>query len=63
MKLVGIPDESWDKWREMGFDANSIVADPLFVDAENGDYRLKPESPALKLGIKQLPFERMGQRD
>ena len=54
------PGEQWDKWREMGFDRESIVADPLFVDAENDDYRLRPESPAFKLGFKPIPVERIG---
>ena len=44
---------SWDK--------NSIVADPLFVDASKDDFRLKPESPAItKLGFKPLPIDEMG---
>jgi hypothetical protein len=42
------------QWQEMGYDTNSVVADPMFVDLENENYRLKPESPALKLGFKQL---------
>lgn len=39
---------------------NLINTDPLFVDAARGDYRLKPDSPAYKLGFQRLPIEQMG---
>jgi parallel beta helix pectate lyase-like protein len=38
-----------------GNDKNSMVADPLFVAPEKGDWHLRPESPALKLGF--VPFD------
>lgn len=44
-----------DKHQQGGIDQNSLATDPLFVDPANGDFRLKPESPALKLGI--IPFD------
>ena len=45
------------------YDVNSIVADPLFVDAANGDYRLKPDSPAFKLGFQPIDVSRIGPRE
>jgi hypothetical protein len=44
-----------EQWRELGFDRHSVFADPLFVDPAGGDYRLRPESPALALGF--VPFD------
>jgi hypothetical protein len=60
LKIAGVPDGSFEHWRDMGFDAHSLVADPLFVNPEGGDYRLKPESPAFRLGFKAIPTERIG---
>ena len=45
-----------------GVDAKSISSDPLFMDPENGDFRFKPESPALKMGIKPLDISACGLR-
>ncbi len=42
------------EWRESGQDHDSVVADPLFVDAEKRDFRLKKGSPAAALGIEPL---------
>ena len=39
---------------------NLIEGDPHFVDAANGDFRLKDDSPAYKLGFKRIPFEQIG---
>ena len=51
---------SLQQWREKGYDANSIIADPLFVDANNLDFRLKPDSPAFKLGFKPFDYSQAG---
>jgi hypothetical protein len=40
-----------EEWNAAGYDRHSVFADPLFVDAANYDYRVRPESPALKLGF------------
>lgn len=60
---VGEPNagsEFIDKMRADGIEEHSISADPLFIDLENGDFRLKPNSPALKLGIKQIDVTKIG---
>ena len=54
------PAESFAKWKAFGYEAHSVVADPLFVDPEHNDYRLKPESPALRLGFKPIPVDKIG---
>jgi hypothetical protein len=37
-----------------------VYADPMFVDLKPWDFRLKPESPALKIGIKQIDLKGVG---
>ncbi len=51
---------SWDEWRATGKDQNSVLADPMFVNPAKHDFRLKPDSPALKLGFKPIPIDRIG---
>ena len=55
------PLDEWKAWQEAGWDKNSLVADPLFMDVDKDDFRLRADSPALtKLGFKPLPIEKMG---
>jgi hypothetical protein len=42
-------------WQALGHEAGSQIADPRFVDSAHDDYRLAPDSPALRLGFK--PFD------
>lgn len=47
-------------WQRLGYDANSIFADPLFVDLRADDCRLRPDSPALELGFQPIPVHDIG---
>ena len=48
--------------RKFGIEKHSASADPLFVDVEHGDLRLKKDSPAFKLGIEPIAFDKIGLR-
>jgi len=60
--LPGGKAVTFAEWRKMGYEEHSVVADPMFVDPQHDDYRLKPESPALKLGFCPIDVERIGPR-
>jgi hypothetical protein len=49
----GLSLDAWQKAR--GQDLHSQVADPRFEDPEHDDFRLKSDSPAIKLGF--VPFD------
>ncbi len=56
-------DRTFEQWKEWtGQDKNSIIADPLFVDPENGDFTLKPGSPAEKIGFVPIDTSLIGRR-
>lgn len=50
-----------DEWRERGHDTHSVVGDPLFADAEKGDFTLGEDSPALRLGFRPIDTSRIGR--
>ncbi|MDO4575564.1 MAG: right-handed parallel beta-helix repeat-containing protein [Planctomycetia bacterium] len=54
------PVSGWEAWQMAGADLHSVVADPMFVNPQAGDFRLKPESPALQLGFEPIPFDKIG---
>lgn len=46
---------SLEEWQAKGKEKGSIVADPLFLDPTQGDFRLQPGSPAARIGF--TPFD------
>jgi hypothetical protein len=56
-------DFTFEEWKAMRLDKNSIYADPLFVDAEKGNYSLKSESPAFKIGFVEFDMDSYGLID
>ena len=47
-------------WQQKGHDAGSIAADPGFVNPAAGDFSLKPNSPAEKIGFKPIDISMAG---
>ena len=65
VSFLGMSQEEWQKhkyWAKLRPKMDSITADPMFVDPAKGDYRLKPDSPAFKLGFQPLDLEDVGTR-
>jgi hypothetical protein len=60
-----IVGEDWDGIREAArpyvtMEKNLIGEDPHFVDAAGGDFRLRDDSPAYRLGFERIPIEKIG---
>lgn len=53
---------TFKEWQASGRDQHSVIANPLFVDPDNHDYRLRPESPALDLGFQPIDMSTVGPR-
>ena len=59
---VRVGSRSLVDWQKRGKDTNSRYSDPMFVDAEKRDFRLRPESPALALGFEPFDVSTAGAR-
>lgn len=46
--------------KKLGWDKSSLFGDPMFVDPANANFRIKDESPALKVGFKNFSMNQFG---
>lgn len=51
---------SFAEWQRTGRDRDSRIADPQFHDAAQGDFRLRPTSPAIAMGFEPIPTDQVG---
>ena len=53
---------TWDQWKKMGRDAGSLFANPMFVNLDARDFRLKSGSPSQKIGFQPWDLSIAGVR-
>lgn len=58
--VVDFAGQNLDEWRATGQDVNSVIADPLIKDVTAGDFRLAPDSPAVKMGFRPIDVSKAG---
>jgi hypothetical protein len=61
-KPIDFDKKTLDEWRALGQDIHSVVADPRFVNPSRDDFRLRSNSPALKLGFEPFDTSSAGNR-
>jgi hypothetical protein len=59
-KPVRFAGKSFADWQASGKDQGSVVADPLFVAPEKGDFRFRNSSPYAKIGFKPFYYAKAG---
>lgn len=52
-----------EEWARLGHDRHSVTADPLFVDVDDRDLRVRQGSPAADLGIRVPDVRGAGPRE
>ncbi|MCX7843133.1 MAG: hypothetical protein N2489_08675, partial [Clostridia bacterium] len=58
-----IPWEDWLKLNDAGYDKNTLLMHPGFIDAENNNFALKPDSAAVAFGFKAIDQAKIGLTD
>lgn len=60
--VLKTPVGTWEQWRERGRDRNSRIANPLFYNLQQEDFRLRRNSPAFDLGFQAINLSNVGPR-
>ncbi len=58
--LFATNQEDRDKFQVNGCDQNSMVGDPMFINPKEGNFTVKEDSPALKIGFKNFNMDQFG---
>ena len=58
--LFATTQEDRDKFQLNGCDQNSMVGDPMFINPKEGNFTVKEDSPALKIGFKNFKMDQFG---
>jgi hypothetical protein len=53
---------TFTQWQAAGQDKESLIANPLFVDPDQGDFRLGRDSPAARIGFEPWDLSKIGPR-
>ena len=61
-KPIRFRNMSMKEWQARGQDIHSLVADPLFVNAQKYDFDLHDNSPAFKIAFKPIGADNFGPR-
>ncbi len=59
-KPIHFNDLTLEQWQTGKRGEGSLIADPMFVDPENGDFRFKRGSPHAKIGFKPFDYTKAG---
>ena len=51
---------SLSNWRSLGYDKNSVIENPMFVEEETYDFRLMYHSVGLKKGFNEIDIKKIG---
>ena len=63
VKFFATGKEDMERFSHNGADLHSRYGDPMFLNADKGDYRTEKASPARSIGFQDFPTDEFGVRD